>query len=348
MDVFNLETLLKKYESKIPDFFFIVCNSKNKTQLHKDYKTYSIQTEFLSDAEVEELMLMAKSQNLPFDIFYSEEEFMKKVFHHYEALSNMNIVVYNSAQNGTGAGRKSLIPAFCNLMEIRCTGSDSYRVSLCRDKFAINSILKANNINVPNSILFNPNKYSFSVFHNAQKIIAKPLYESASIGITEDNIFYSNKVPIDYLTALSDSLKQSLLLQEFIEGYEIEVPLIIHEETVFCFDPVILFLDKTEKFMGESILNYEKIYNDSYCFGDLPEHQQKYVTKIKKAAKEVVQILGLNGLCRVDGRLTKKGEFYITDVSTNPHFIKHSSVNYAFSKLGYTDKELFRIILTLC
>ena len=100
--------------------------------------------------------------------------------------------------------------------------------------------------------------------------------------------------------------------------------------------------------MGESILNYEKIYNDSYCFGDLPEHQQKYVTKIKKAAKEVVQILGLNGLCRVDGRLTKKGEFYITDVSTNPHFIKHSSVNYAFSKLGYTDKELFRIILTLC
>ena len=341
MDVFNLETLLKKYESKIPDFFFIVCNSKNKTQLHKDYKTYSIQTEFLSDTEVEELMLMAKSQNLPFDIFYSEEEFIKKVFHHYEALSNMNIVVYNSAQNGTGAGRKSLIPAFCNLMEIRCTGSDSYRVSLCRDKFAINSILKANNINVPNSILFNPNKYSFSVFHNA-------LYESASIGITEDNIFYSNKVPIDYLTALSASLKQSLLLQEFIEGYEIEVPLIIHKETVFCFDPVILFLDKTEKFMGESILNYEKIYNDSYCFGDLPEHQQKYVTKIKKAAKEVVQILGLNGLCRVDGRLTKKGEFYITDVSTNPHFIKHSSVNYAFSKLGYTDKELFRIILTLC
>lgn len=348
MDVLNLEILLKKYESKIPEFFFIVCNSKNKTQLHKDYDTYSIQTEFLSDTEVEELMLMAKLQNLPFDIFYSEEEFIKKVFHHYEALSNKNIVVYNSAQNGTGAGRKSLIPAFCNLMGIRCTGSDSYRVSLCRDKFAINSILKSNNFNVPNSTLFTKNNHDFSMFNKDQTIIAKPLYESASIGITEDNIFCTNNVPIDYLTRLSASLKQSLLLQEFIEGYEIEVPLIIHEETIFCFDPVILFLDKAEKFMGGSILNYEKIYNDSYCFGDLPKHQQKHVSKIKKTAKEVVQILGLNGLCRVDGRLTKEGEFYITDVSTNPHFIKHSSVNYAFLKSGYTDKELFRIILTLC
>lgn len=348
MDVFNPKTLFEKYESKTPDFFFIVCNSKNDTQLHKDYETYSIQTEFLSDVEVEELMLMAKMQKLPFDIFYSEEEFIKNIFLHYEVLSNKNIVVYNSAQNGTGAGRKSLIPAFCNLMGIRCTGSDSYRVSLCRDKFAINSILKANNIKVPNSVLFNPNKYSSSIFSNDQTIIAKPLYESASIGITEDNIFCSNNVPIDYLARLSASLKQSLLLQEFIEGYEIEVPLLIHEETIFCFDPVVLFLDKTEMFMGENILNYEKIYNDSYYFGDLPKEYEKHIDKIKKTAEEVTQLLGLNGLCRVDGRLTKKGEFFITDVSTNPHFIKHSSVNYAFSKWGYTDKELFQMILMLC
>lgn len=345
-EILELESLLLKYRKQI-DEFIIVCNKKNDTIVNSNYQNSSIETEFLNDDEFEQLCNMAYSQHIPFDIFTSEISFIKNILDNYDKIINKNIVVYNSAQNGTGAGRKSLIPAFCNLLKITCTGSDAYRVSLCRDKFAINSILKANNICVPKSFLYNnDNNYTINIPEG--KYLIKPLYESASIGIKNENIFYTENIPTGYIKELYQNLNQPLILQTFISGYEFEVPVLKKNDDVLIFDPVILSLNKDDIYMGDNILNYERIYNDDYIFTDIPTEMSIYNESIKNTAQKVVNLLGLNGLCRVDGRITRNGTVYITDVSTNPHFIKHSSVNYAFHSCNYTDSDIFKSILYLC
>ena len=73
--VTELKELLSKYEKQI-DEFIIVCNKKDTTKIINNYSNSSIETEFLSEDEFEQLSEMAYSQHLPFDIFTSEINFM--------------------------------------------------------------------------------------------------------------------------------------------------------------------------------------------------------------------------------------------------------------------------------
>jgi D-alanine-D-alanine ligase len=340
----NLDEFLLKNENKIPSnaVLLIVCNTKSKTQTLSNYRNFSINTEFLSDEELIEITNMAGKLNLPFRIFYDEKVFIDTILA-TENLCVNNYIVYNSAQNGIGPGRKALIPSICKYFSLRYTGSDAYRVCLCRDKFAINSILSANSIAAPISFLYSGEE--IPRLKNDVTYIAKPLYESSSLGITNDNIFLGNKFPKSFLDRLINNMQQSLLIQEFIDGYEIEVPVLIGKCSAYAFSPVVLHSQKNNLTMDGKILDYEKIYNDNYYFSSLP----KYIDEknIRNTAERVANLLGLRGLCRVDFRLRKNNTYFVTDVSTNPHFVNHSSVNFAFRQLGKENWEILQTILRL-
>lgn len=318
----------------------IVCNAKDSSSQKNTYSNFDVSTEFLSSEEVNQLKDMAYSTKMNFEIFFDELDFIRKILK-IDTKSYSKIVVYNSAQSGTGPGRKTLIPSFCKYLNILCTGSGAHAVSLCRDKLATNALLSMNNIPAPKSFLFDDKL----VLDDIKTYIAKPLYESSSIGISDKNIFSGKDIPRTYLNTLSNDLDQPILIQEFICGYEIELPILSKNEEFFCFDPVCLYLDESKKSMDNRILNYDLIYNDSYKFCDLPINYN--CKNLKKTAQKVVQLLGLNGLCRVDFRIDTSGKFFVTDVSTNPHFVSHSSVNYAFSKLKLTPSDIFKSIICL-
>ena len=125
----------------------IVCNTKNNTIETNTYNGFSIKTEFLSDSELQEIGKMALTQKIPFRVFYDEKDFLKNLLSTITDFSRL--IVYNSAQNGIGPGRKALIPSICKYFGIRYTGSDPYRVCLCRDKYAINAILSKAGFKVP-------------------------------------------------------------------------------------------------------------------------------------------------------------------------------------------------------
>lgn len=320
----------------------IVCNTKARTKTRSNYSGYSIDTEFLSDDELSEVTAMAEAANIPFDIFYDETQFMKEMLED-KTYAFADLIVYNSAQNGTGPGRKALIPAFCELLGIRHTGSDPYRLCLCRDKYTICRILAHDGVPVPESVLFRGD----SVALDPNKgYIAKPLYESSSIGIGKKNKFRGGEIPYPYLRALLTDMRQPLIVQEFIDGYEIEIPLLVSERSQSCypFQPVCLSLPG-KACMGENYLDYERIYKDEYVFSSLPDFVE--TEAIIGAAIKVADTLGLNGLCRVDFRLREDGKYFVTDVSTNPHFISHSSVHFAYERRGADGVAIFKALLSL-
>lgn len=336
---------LEANSNKLKDdtVLLIVCNAKSKTVASQNYNDFSIDTEFLSDDELNEITGMAQAQGIPFRIFYDEKDFMENLLLNDSKYFD-RFIVYNSAQNGVGPGRKALIPSICKYFNIRYTGSNPYRVCLCRDKFAVYCLLSTENVKVPKSVLYYNDKTVLNLDKNTF-YIAKPLYESSSLGITQKNIFKGSAVPYAYLSKLSERMQQPLLIQQFINGYEIEVPVLSGNNSVYVFKPIVLHKDKNSLLMGEEILDYDCIYNDDYFFSAFPDEFDD--SGVKSTAEQVAILLGLKGLCRVDFRYLPNGEFYVTDVSTNPHFIKHSSVNFAFKQIGLKDKDILKTLLAL-
>ncbi|MDR2870860.1 MAG: hypothetical protein LBV04_10450 [Deferribacteraceae bacterium] len=312
----------------------IVCNKK-ETQ-HSSL----LESEYFSDIEFEEIVHLFTSLGMATEFFLNEDEFIKFVLNN----SNKQLVTYNAAQSGRGAGRKSLVPAFCNMHNIPYTGSNAYVVSLCRHKYHTNKLLSSVGFPVPQSWLYNGGFTGKITPCEGQKIILKPIYESASVGINNDSIltFNNNKELIKIIQNKQDLHKQPILLQTFLSGFEIEVPILSFNLEVNSLLPVGISLDGIQ-LLGENILDYERVYFDKYEFYDFS--QNTLGNTLIDVAQNVARFLGIEGLGRVDFRTDKTGQFYITDVSTNPHFVTHSSVSYAFKNLGFSSIDIARTIV---
>lgn len=318
----------------------LVCNTKHSAASHTDSGGFSMDTEYYSDDEFEQVLSMFYHIGLPLDVFTYEDDFFSYVIDEKPA----NLLVYNSAQSGTGPGRKSLIPAFCGLHNIPITGSDAYVVSLCRQKYHVNQILSQAGFRVPEAWLYSSDHWQKSRPVFGQKILLKPIYESASIGIDNASIqLYSDSVD-PFIQKRSEKLHQPIIAQEFISGYEVEVPLVRAGRHVCQLPPVGISVQE-KRFLGDEILDYERIYFDRYGFYDFAAESNDLANAISDCAANAAHILGMKGLCRVDFRITENGAYYITDVSTNPHFILHSSVHCAFDLLGLSSDDIAKTIL---
>ncbi len=323
----------------------VVCNTKSKTNTKTNYEDFDVSTEYLSDIEFEQVLSLFNQCKLKdIEIFQNEYSFIDYILNHPCIINNKKIIVYSSAQSGTGAGRKSLIPAFCKLENLPYTGSNPYVVSLCRQKYHVNKLLESANLPVPATFLYNKGwLFNQKPVHN-QEIILKPIYESASIGIDSDSLKeYSDDLDLK-IQIRNIKMQQPIIAQQFIAGYEVEFPVYVSQKDIFPLVPVGLALSPDEHWMGRNFLDYEHIYHDKYVFYNF-EKNENYNEKMIDAVKKVVSLLGMHGLCRVDFRVVDNEHFYITDVSTNPHFITHSSVHTAFKILKLPEQSISESIL---
>lgn len=319
----------------------VVANIKEITDNHSDFNEHSVCTEFFSENELEEIVSCFRDFGFLTEIYFDENKFIEAVFlNEYKKYSKKNLIVYNSSQKGTGPGRKSLIPAFCNLHKIKTIGSNPYVVSLCRHKYHYNRILSKLGLPVVESWLFDSNQGWLldNKPPKGTKIIIKPTYESASIGINNSSIVYFDDTTQDFIKYIGEVYKQPLTIQEFIEGYEIEVPVINHKIPLSIM-PIGISINEAKE-LGQNILNYDIVYNDDYSFYLFNEITQEQELKILTVAENVIKCLGIYGFGRVDFRLDKDKNIFITDVSTNPHITKHSSFSYMFNQLGYNYRDL--------
>lgn len=319
----------------------IVCNTKKSSINSEIINGFSMATEYFSDDEFEQVVSIFASLGLDMELFTYEDDFIRYVIEKKPS----NILVYNAAQSGIGPGRKALIPAFCNLHGIPCTGSNAYVVTLCRHKYHVNHILSESGVCVPDTWLYSGGWLLNKKPALKTKIILKPIYESASIGIDKSSMqLYSPELD-QQIHNRSTQHKQPIIAQKFISGYEVEVPLVCINDTAIQLPPVGIAVDG-EQNLKNTFLDYERIYFDRYSFYDFTNKKPFIARQLCECARRVARILGMQGLCRIDFRIDSDGTYYVTDVSTNPHFVKHSSVSYAFQIAGYSSNDIARTILS--
>jgi len=245
-------------------------------------------------------------------------------------------------------GKKSLIPSFCDLLTIPYTGSNAFIISLCRAKYTYTKYLEAHGIFTPKSwVYIGRNKWLNDSQPNiGTKIIIKSMSESASIGMNNNSI---NNFSIDTLHFLESKFvdgNEPLLVQEFISGFECEVPLIISNQ-VHAMPPVGISINNKHKLESE-ILTYERSFEDDYSFYDLSEViEKKHCSVIQELSTKIASIIGLQNYGRVDFRIDNSGKPYLIDIASTPYTTKHSSFAFAFENLDIPYNEIYSTIIGL-
>lgn len=145
-----LSIILNYFKHYIIDFdVYVIADTQERTKyLYPSEYPHADESEFFSREEFAEIASAIFYVFGYVRVFYSEMEFIEYFIQN--KLCPKQFVVYNFARDGQANGKKSLIPAFCDLMNIRYTGSNclsllqykhkeqilvsmTYSVAHCRD-----------------------------------------------------------------------------------------------------------------------------------------------------------------------------------------------------------------------
>ena len=340
-----IKTLITGLSTDVQILF--VANVVNKTTI-KDFRNTpdSIITEYFTEDEYNQMLLAIRQNGYHVNVFFDEDEFIRFIMKHENSDMLSRCVVFNLARNGSGLCKKSLIPSLCDVYKLPSTGSNAYMTCLGRHKFHYNAILKQNRINAVNSWLYTGRGWLNGIEPpKNRKLIAKPTYESASRGVRESSIFEYNADSIVLLDNLYNEFEQDIIVQEFISGYEVQVPLIIATEPI-ALQPVAITINHSAN-LGNRIITYDLAFSEEYSFTTYFEINKDISNKLVVEAIRTAKCLGMVNYGRVDFRIDTNGNYYITDISTHPYLINHSAFAFAFQEMNFDYKDIFACIIQL-
>lgn len=338
--------MIQKYNKKYYDgIVVLVANVYGKTSFLHD-KCIDIEAEFFTESEFNQILRSLKACGYTVICYFDEnvfiKDYLKKQLVH-------DFLVFNLARNGYGISKKSLIPTFCDLNSIKYTASNGYVCSFSRQKYHVNLLLKDLGLNCLKSYVYNNNSFLTNpTINSTTKYIIKPLFESASQGISSDSVYTGDSYS-DLNSLINRKYTElnriPLLIQEFISGYEAKT-IIINFDKPYPLEPVGVEISGMRNLYNSIIT--DKISFD-YCHSNYlicDELGIDLANEIKKQALIVYQAIGMENYGRIDCRIdfqTKK--IYFMDFATMPYFVSGCEMEYVFNQMGQDLKGLLNVII---
>jgi len=303
---------------------------------------HDVQTEYLNQNELDEITSGFREAGYHTDAFIDEIEFVKWLSAGRWRSSGYRChAVYSLAQRGTSAGRHAFVPAAASLVGMTLLTSDPYFDCLCHHKFHASTLLQSAGLNVPRTWLFDARTgWANSREPDAGlRVIAKPNFESASVGVEKDSVFDFGGDEVLRLSKLAEALQQSILVQEFISGWEIEVP-VLSGKDAFALDPIGVSFGPSLQ-MGDRIVDHSAAYEGAYHLFDFGKSEPQHSEALRRSAAHAAVVLGVAGIARIDFRMSSSGKAYIMDMTGQPHLSRQSSVAVSFAMLGFGYSDIF-------
>ncbi|WP_100065863.1 hypothetical protein [Miniphocaeibacter massiliensis] len=298
-------------------------------------------TDFFSNQEIGEIFDALIQENIKILPYNNEMDFINSVTNNI--IETNNIIVWNLSRQGTYNNQKSLITSFCDFNKIPYIGSSVYSMNLSRHKLHFQKILKSLNLcDIPS--------YSINEFKNTNIIdgnfILKKAKGSASRGIKEEtsNICYTKMK--NYIN--ENNISKDYIIQKYIKGYEIEVPLLQIDGKFVPFGISGIKINNLKYFSNQ--IMPEEMFDSNYSFYNFEYfaiNQLNFINCnfIYSSAVKIAEILELKDYCRIDFRIDSQYNLYCFDISTTPYLTKHSSPNFLFETVNLNHSDLLLSII---
>lgn len=343
--IMNNETLmniLNDFNSDTINYeIIIIANTYNIKKETKQWNySHALFDEFFSREEFAEISSAIYNIFGFVKVFYSEVEFVKYVIEN--TIDIDNTIVFNFSRDGIHEGKKSLIPAFCDLFGIKYTGSNAFVISLLRNKYVFSNFLYQLGVPVPNTCIYDKELGFISGLPTKGKKIIKCVNESASIGLTNSNIIeIKDTTPYEKIVHIMNTMKTNkVLIQDYIEGDECEVLVLKYKQHYYALDPIMLKIPNSP-IITSSISNS---YDYEFCLLS-DNYNKELCNKIYKCAEKAAALLNIKTYARFDFRIDSDKNYLLFDIAGTPYTIKHSSINYIFKKYGLSYQDIYKTIV---
>ena len=267
----------------------------------------------------------------------------------YQTINNNNIELIFIALHGQG-GEDGTIQGMLEIMGIPYTGSGVLASALTMNKIYTQSILRDNNILVPEFITLRERDYNECNIEQitmeiSDKIGFPVLVKAPSQGSTL-GIYFINKEDISYEEQLIEAFKEAfklenhLLIEKMITpSDEITIGL-LGNDTVFP-------LPTLEITTVTGYYDYTSKYTKGLCEHIIPARiDSKLRNKAKDIAVDSYKILNCKGFARADF-MVKGEDIYLIDINTIPGFTEMSLLPDAAKAIGIDFDQLTEYIVDM-
>ncbi|HEY3359819.1 MAG TPA: ATP-grasp domain-containing protein [Polyangia bacterium] len=248
-------------------------------------------------------------------------------------------LIFNTAEGRRGRAREAFYPALFEELGFPYTGSDAYVLTVTLDKWLTKAVLGAHGIDTPRSRLLTADSFKrlgdAAALGLAFPVMVKPNYEGSSIGIGDDSVVRDGRQLIKQLDRALEAFPAGVLVEEFITGTDVSVPLLegVGDEGVLA--PVEFVIDAAWR-SRHNIFDYRVKHAPpgkvvARCPAELP---RDVIGRVRAMAKQVQRILGLRDLGRVDFRLGEDGRIHLLEVNGVPNLERGADLFAAAAREG--------------
>ena len=235
---------------------------------------------------------------------------------------------------GADARGEMAIPCLLDLMGVPYTGSSALSLGLALHKHKAKELLRARGVPTPEFQVVE-RLGDLSSVDLPFPLIVKPVREDASAGIELDSVVHDRGALRDVVARVLGAFHQPALVERFISGREIYVPLLGNSPRQALPMSEIAFGPAFEH--QPNIVSYRaKWAPDSAEYLDSPSVRchlpAELEEKLLHAAVSAFEALECRDYGRVDFRLSPEGEPYVIDI--NPNCDLHPDAGFAKAALA--------------
>jgi D-alanine-D-alanine ligase len=251
--------------------------------------------------------------NVDSDVFrlidFLREEKPDLIFNLVECVENESIQEMNVA-------------GIYELLKIPYTGANPLSLGIALNKPLVKQLLTYHGIKTPRFQVFKFPEKIMPCEDMKYPLIVKPSREDASVGISDESVVYNFGELKKRVRYIFQEFDQPALVEEYIEGRELNVALLGYKKPVILPVSEIDFSGLTKDM--HKIVSYDAKWmhgtvayegTKGLCPAKLPADTE---TKIKDIALRCFRIIGCRDYARVDFRLDADGEPYVLEVNPNP------------------------------
>lgn len=264
----------------------------------------------------------------------------KPVLYSLQNQSQTNVDVAFPILHGT-MGEDGTIQGLFKMVQLPFVGCGVWSSAAGMDKEVMKRLFTEAQIPNAKYVLLTPFKnisYQEVVAKLGSPFFIKPANAGSSVGV------HKVKTPQDYEANLKDAFQfdTKVLAEEFVEGREIECSVMGHNREPQASLP-------GEIIPQHEFYSYEAKYLDDNGAllkipADMPEDM---VQKLQALAKKTYQVMGCDGLTRVDFFFKKNGELFVNEINTIPGFTKISMYPKMWEASGLNYRDLITQLINL-
>jgi len=236
------------------------------------------------------------------------------------------------------------------LLGIPYTGASAMALANCQSKIFVKRMLNSKGINTPRFFIINEPKNRYHHTLNFP-LMVKPSLEDASVGIENDSIVKDNKELKERIEYILKYFYQPVLVEEFIDGRELNVAVIGDEKPRALPISEIDFSKMPDNL--HNIVSYQAKWDPHHeayhktipkCPARLPK---KIDAEAKNIALKAFKIMECRDYARVDIRMSKNDELFVLEVNPNPDLTDGAGFMRSAGTAGHTYAQALKKIALL-